>query len=117
VKVPFKDAGFLVSKRLVFIHRGVCYVPISELNTIVCNHFKNQLNMDLINAYKHMPTILKDIRLSKLLINLSNHNSIDFNLTETAPVDGDKINLADLDFYSRKAFPPCMKALFVTLRN
>jgi hypothetical protein len=55
---------------------------------------------ELIRAYKYLPTILKDARLSKLLMNLSNHNAIDFNLTEvSAPKDTEKIRLSDLDYY------------------
>ena len=61
---------------------------------------------------------MKDERLQAMLLNLSNHSAIDFNLFEAkAPTDADKINLADLDFYSRKSFPPCMKSLFTALRN
>lgn len=73
---------------------------------------------ELNKAYKFLPQILKDERLQSMLINLSNHSAIDFNLYEAkGPSAGDKINLADLDFYSRKSFPPCMKALFTALRN
>ena len=73
---------------------------------------------ELIKAYKYLPTILRDPRLSQLLINLSNHNAIDFNLTEvSAPADTEKIRLQDLDYHSRKSFPPCMKGLFTVARN
>lgn len=52
------------------------------------------------------------------MIHLSNPNVIDFNLYEAkAPTDAEKINLKDLDFYSRKSMPPCMKSLFTTVRN
>jgi hypothetical protein len=72
----------------------------------------------MIKAYKYLPQIMKDHRLSLMLLNLSNHNAIDFNLFEPkAPADSDKIKLADLDFYSRKSFPPCMKSLMTALRN
>lgn len=65
-----------------------------------------------------MPQIMKDERLSMMMINLSNHSAIDFNLYEAKPLSGaDKISLADLDFYSRKAFPPCMKSLITVFRN
>lgn len=47
-----------------------------------------------------------------MLMNLSNHNSIDFNIYEPkAPSDSDKIRLEDLDYHARTSFPPCMKAL------
>ena len=76
------------------------------------------LSGELSKAYKYFPTIIKDERLGQMLLNLSNHGAIDFNLYEAkAPTDADKINLADLDFYSRKSFPPCMKSLFTVMRN
>ena len=53
-----------------------------------------------------------------MLLNLSNHNAIDFNIYEPkAPTDGEKIKLSDLDFYTRKSFPPCMKTLMTSFRN
>jgi len=52
------------------------------------------------------------------LIGLSNHNSLDFNIYDAKGWSGeDKINLRDLDFYSKKSFPPCMKTLLTALRN
>jgi len=118
VKVPFKEAISLIGRRAVFLHQGMAYVPIKELQQIAAAHFRAHLSQDLVKAFKYLPQILKDERLSQMLINLSNHSAIDFNLYEgKAPTDADKINLADLDFYSRKAFPPCMKSLFTALRN
>lgn len=53
-----------------------------------------------------------------MLIGLSNHNAIDFNIYEqTTPADTDKISLASLDFYSRQSFPPCMKTLITALKG
>ena len=53
-----------------------------------------------------------------MLMGLSNHNAIDFNIFEVkAPTGEDKIRLSDLDFYSRKSFPPCMKTLYTALKN
>ena len=116
--MPFKDALSLVSSKQVFLRRGIAYVPIKELNVIAKAQFRAKLMGELIKAYKYLPTILRDPRLSQLLINLSNHNAIDFNLTEvSAPADSDKIRLQDLDYYSRKSFPPCMKGLFTVVRN
>ena len=52
------------------------------------------------------------------MMGLSNHNAIDFNIFEPkAPSGDDKIRLSELDFYSRKSFPPCMKTLYTALRK
>lgn len=118
VRVPFKEAISLVGRRAVFLHQGMAYVPIKELQQIATAHFRARLSAELNKAFKYLPQILKDERLSHMLINLSNHSAIDFNLYEgKAPDSADKINLADLDFYSRKSFPPCMKSVFTALRN
>ncbi len=67
----------------------------------------------MIKAYKYYPQIIKDQRISEMLVNLSNFNEIDFNIQDAVVPVGDTIKLKDLDFYARKAFPPCMKALFM----
>lgn len=118
VKVPFKEAISLVGRRIVFLHKGVAYVPVKELTTILSAHFRAKISGELVKAYKYWPEIMKDERISRMLLNLSNHNAIDFNLFEAkAPTDGEKIKLSDLDFYARKSFPPCMKQLITVLRN
>ena len=61
---------------------------------------------------------MKDQRIYGMLMGLSNHNAIDFNLFEPkAPSGEDKIRLTDLDYYSRKHMPPCMKTLYTALKN
>jgi len=32
LKVPFKEALFLVSRRSVFVHKGIAFVPLRELS-------------------------------------------------------------------------------------
>lgn len=118
IKVPFKDALSLVAMRQVFVHRGTAFVHIQDLNSIARSQFRSKLMGELVRAYKFLPTILTDDRLRQLLINLSNHNVIDFNISEVeAPKDSEKIRLSDLDYYSRQSFPPCMKVLFTALKN
>ena len=116
--MPFKEALSLVGSKQVFINKGTAFVPLKNVSSIAASHFKAKLAQELAKANKFIPQILKDQRLSQMLIGLSNHNAIDFNLYEpSAPVGEDKIRLADLDYYQRKHFPPCMKTLYTALKN
>jgi len=117
VKVPFKDASYLVSRRQVFLHKGIAYVHLNDLSYIASAQFKVHLAKEMVHAFKYISNIFKDRRISELLVSLSNHNAIDFNLTEVKAPEGDTIKLSDLDYHSRKSFPPCMKALLLALRN
>lgn len=72
----------------------------------------------MIKALQNIKNVYNDERLSVMLYSLSNHGEIDFNLQEPkAPSGEDKISLRDIDFYSRKSFPPCMKSLYSALKN
>lgn len=102
LRVPFKEALSLVGKRSVFLHKGIAYVPINQLQSIACSHFRYKLSLELVKAYKYLPTILKDNRIQSMLLALANHNAIDFNIFEVkAPTDNDRVNLADLDYHAR----------------
>lgn len=118
LRVPFKEALPLIAKRQVFLLKGIAFVPITQLQQIACNHFRFKLSLELTKASKNLPLILKDQRIQSMLLALSNHNAIDFNIYEVkAPSDGDKINLSELDYHARLSFPPCMKALHQVLKN
>lgn len=100
------------------MHRGIAYVPLNKLTTIAQAHFRARLAQELSKASKFLILIMKDQRIQSLLMALSKHDAIDFNLFEPkAPVGEDKIRLTDLDYYSRKHMPPCMKTLFTALKN
>jgi DNA primase large subunit len=63
IKVPFKDALSLVNQRQVFLHRGIAYVHIDNLASIARSQFRAKLMSELVMAYKHLSTILKDQRV------------------------------------------------------
>lgn len=93
-------------------------MPITELYSIAASQFRVRLAQELIKAYKVLPVILKDQRVNNMVIALGNHNAIDFNIFEPkAPTDSDKIRLQDLDYFGKRDFPPCMRALLYKLRQ
>lgn len=117
VRVPFKEAISLVGRRQVFLFNGMAYVPTKELASILSNNFRARIAAELNRAFKFMGEFFKDERLQGLLMALSNHGMIDFNIEEVKAPSDEKIRLQDLDYYSRLHFPPCMKGLFAALRN
>ena len=60
LKVPFKEALSLVSRRQVFIDKGIAYVPVKELTSIASAHFRARLASELVKAYRFLPAIIKD---------------------------------------------------------
>lgn len=100
------------------MHKGYAYVSLKDIEVIAKSQFREKLIKELYQAKKQLPTILRDDRLCQMLMNLTKHESIDFNFTDIVkPVDSDKIRLSDLEYHSRKSFPPCMKGLFAALKN
>jgi DNA primase large subunit len=55
VRVPFKEAISLVGRRAVFLHMGMAYVPIRELQQIAQAHFRARLSGELNKAFKYLP--------------------------------------------------------------
>jgi DNA primase large subunit len=53
----------LVGRRIVFLHKGIAYVPVKELTTILCAHFRAKVSAELVRAYKYWPEIIKDDRI------------------------------------------------------
>jgi DNA primase large subunit len=117
VKVPFKEAISLIGKKSVFVHRGIAYVPITELLTITTEHFRARISKELAKASKHLPMIYKDSRMMDMLVNLSKIEHIDFNLYEPQQIKatGDKITVQELDNLAQRSYPPCMKHLHSAL--
>ena len=65
-ELPFDEVVDLISDRKVYLHRGIAYVPHSELISVFVTHFRNNLTVEMnVNI-----SVLCKI-LSKFLINLS----------------------------------------------
>ena len=69
-KVHFTEALDLVRKRSVLICNGYCYVPASEMRTLLHFMFKSLLTQNLPLTAKALPNLDEDDRLIKMLSDL-----------------------------------------------
>jgi len=71
-KVRFTEVTDLVSKRLVYLHKGNAYVPETELISILSSRFRTSLSKKLAIAYRSLPYVKRDDRVRPLLKMLEN---------------------------------------------
>lgn len=111
-KVPFTEALDLVRTRKVYVSKGFCYVPDTEIVILVSWIFKSLLQQGLLLTYKVLPNLDEDERLTKVLLDLDKrYTGRDFNETDSdLSVTPDMIKPL-----SEKHFPLCMRAMQNTL--
>ena len=69
-KVHFTEALELVRRRSVLISQGYCYVPATEMRTLLHHMFKSLLTQNLPLTAKALPNLDEDDRLVKMLADL-----------------------------------------------
>ncbi|CAH0548532.1 unnamed protein product [Brassicogethes aeneus] len=112
-KVPFTEVCPLVAKRRVFLKDGFAYIPSSELVVCIQAKFRASLNQAL-NVICHRIPNLDDDRINSLLSNI--HNTYT-GQNYTVQTDTEAINPAEIDNYSKKHFPMCMRTIHDVLRT
>ncbi|KAG5891413.1 hypothetical protein JTB14_031479 [Gonioctena quinquepunctata] len=110
-KVNFSEVVPLVKSRRVLLKRGFAYIPMSDLVVCIQSKFRAILS-EALNVYNHKLASLDDDRLNTLLNNL--HNAYTgksyIHVNEKEGIDP-----ANLDTYSKKNFPMCMRHLHQVL--
>ncbi|XP_044268880.1 DNA primase large subunit-like [Tribolium madens] len=111
-KVPFTEVCSLVKGRKVFIKAGFAYIPSSELVVCIQSKFRAELSEEL-TWYSHRVHLFDDERIAPLLANFHNiHTGQSYTIRQNQ----ESVDPANLDVYSKKHFPPCMKHLHEVLR-
>ena len=110
-KVHFTEALELVRKRSVLVSKGYCYVPETEMRTLLHFMFKSLLTQNLALTAKTLPNLDEDDRLIKMLSDLDRRytGTEDFLSSDgqQACVKPEMIsNLSE-----KGAFPMCMRSM------
>jgi len=116
-KVHFTEAMDLVRKRTSLLVGGHCYVPETEMATLLAQKFKSLLTQNLAYTAKILPNLDEDERLIKMLTDLDRRytGSMDeFNNESSDVVTPEMIKpLAS----EKGAFPLCMKSMQCALTD
>ncbi|XP_072382691.1 DNA primase large subunit-like [Diabrotica undecimpunctata] len=113
-KVPFTEVLTLVKNRKVLLEHGFAFIPTSELVVSIQTQFRSVLN-EALSLYNQRLPSLDDDRVNSLLDNLHNLYTGKTHIVDD-PKDGG-INPANLDVYSQKHFPLCMRHLYNILKS
>lgn len=113
-KIPFADALDLFRGRKVYLEDGFAFVPLKDIVAIILNEFRAKLSKALALTARSLPAVQSDERLQPLLNHLSHsYTGQDYNTQGNAG----KISLDQIDSFSTKSFPPCMRQLHKALRE
>ena len=84
-----------VNGRKVYLRAGFAYVPQEKLTNLIVARFRAALSYSLVCAYKTLPAVLRDERISPMLLNLSKaYVGQQFGATQ---VKGDEVTADQVD--------------------
>ncbi|KAI5059621.1 hypothetical protein GOP47_0025940 [Adiantum capillus-veneris] len=116
-KVPFEEVPELVSGRKVYIHKGLAFVPSTQLASLVVGQFRSKLSKALVlTNRKWMAMIAEEEadRLTPIVEALSSrYLGPDYSQAKVKT----EVNLQDIDSLAKTSFPLCMRHLFFKLRE
>ncbi len=112
-KVHFTEALDLVRGRKVVMKNGFCYVPDTEMVTLVTWLFKSNLTQALLFTNKMLPGLNEDERMGAVLKDLdTRYTGADYSSKEG---EGPAVTPDMIRPLSQKHFPMCMRAMQNTL--
>lgn len=105
-KIPFGDVLDLVADRKVYLHKGLAYVPESELLSVFVATYRHHLTTELMKSKEFLLRHLNDVRLQGFLKTLP-----DCYAGMGKVVWTEKTPLNKLHDLAKVSFPLCMRSL------
>ncbi|EER02340.1 dna primase large subunit, putative [Perkinsus marinus ATCC 50983] len=107
----------LIAKRAVVIIGGMAYIPDTQLGTLLCKTYREQLRRHLAIALQERTVFMNDPRIASIVKHMhptyrpSNGNNMD-----NIP-DSEKLSLDNFNLLLERSFPPCMRSLIEHMRH
>lgn len=116
--IAFEEVPALVRHRRVFLHKGMAYVPESNILDAVAAQFRAKLSLALVTASKAVGLADSDQRMRPILESIRQHYAMDEHTKKGFdPTMGiEKISLNQLN-ESMPAMPLCMANMMIRLRE
>ncbi|EPS62846.1 hypothetical protein M569_11940, partial [Genlisea aurea] len=116
-KVPFEQVPDLVGNRRVFILKGLAYVAMNQVVSLLVTEYRSNLSKALVLTNRKWIAMIKEQekdRLTPIVEALStSYLGPDYN----QPNDHTELSLVDIDKVAKRSFPLCMRHLFDKLRD
>ncbi|XP_058809183.1 DNA primase large subunit-like isoform X2 [Phymastichus coffea] len=106
-ELPFYEIFDLVSDRKVYVHKGIAYVPQTELQSVFVSHFRHYLQVEMNRAKKYILNQFNDERIQAFLRSLPDCFSEMAKViwtTEYTPI-------SKLNELSKTSYPLCMRIM------
>ncbi|KAF4745493.1 hypothetical protein FOZ62_003320 [Perkinsus olseni] len=117
-EIPFMYCSpHLISRRAVVIIGGMAYIPDTQLSSLLCKTYREELREHLRVALQERAVFMNDPRIASIVQQMhptyrpSNGNSMD-NLP-----DSEKLSLDNFNLLLERSFPPCMRNLIEQMRQ
>jgi DNA primase large subunit len=113
-EVPIEIGYSQLSKKKFFVQNGYIYIPEKVMQNVYLSVFRDFLEQHISIISDCLPNILKDARIKELLETIvSTRHASNYQVQFK---NNAKINMSNIDYYSQKCYPPCMRHLHSLLR-
>jgi DNA primase large subunit len=114
--IPFTQALDLVASRSCFVNKGLAYVPLPKVVSILSAKFRMALSRSLVFASAAFNEVEEEGRIAPLLKTMNSHYTGNNRYTEQSSLGDHDINAANIDSLS-KSMPLCMSQLHAGLKR
>lgn len=114
--IPFTQALDLVARRSCFVSKGLAYVPLPKVMSILSAKFRTSLSRSLVMASAAFNHVEEEGRIAPLLKTMNSHYTGNKNYTESNLVEGE-VTAANIDTLAKTNMPLCMSQLHAGLKR
>lgn len=113
--IPFTQALDLIAHRSCYVSKGLVYVPLPKVVSILCAKFRMALSRSLALASAAFRTVEEESRIAPLLKTMHSHSTGKADYSENA-VLGEEVTASTIDSMAAN-MPLCMSQLHAGLKR
>ncbi|GAV86353.1 DNA_primase_lrg domain-containing protein [Cephalotus follicularis] len=116
-KVPFEEVPELVANRRVYIHKGLAYVAMNQVVSLIVTQFRSHLSKALVLTNRKWTSTIREQEKDRLAPVVEALCTSYLGPDYSQPNEFGEISLKDIDQVAKSSFPLCMRHLFDKVRE